>query len=246
MRMATSSDGRQIWEYPKERYAFRSESQKWGVQKRRGKPIEKELLILGTGRSGSMFISNLFKYWGYDIPHERTGEHGTSSHFYHADHHWYPMFPWTDYKTTHVGERLSDFNFKHRLHVARHPLKCITSIYKKFWTLDWEFAEETGILPVEDMSRLRRSMLYWYNLNRKEQVMCEYTILLENLEEELPYYLNKIGMDFGDWPTKRIGKNKSSGYDKRKPFTLKELEEVDLELATKIKAYAITGLGYEI
>jgi hypothetical protein len=234
---------RQIYEFEKERWAHNARSEKWGVNKSKGKKERRKFLILGTGRTGSKFISYVFKYWGWDVMHERTGLHGTSTHFYHSDNDWYPMFPWmTD--AAHVGERFSDFIFEHKIHVIRNPLTCIPSIEHIFGTIDWEFAEDTGILPIRKMPKRERVMRYWLNLNKKAEQMCDVTIHLENLPQELCGYLDTI-IPMAPWPSKITPKNKGTGYRRSSPIAYVDMSVVDQELANDIGRYARRH-GYEI
>jgi len=200
-------------------------------------------LILGTGRSGSTFLTHVFRQWGLDLGHEQVGELGTSSHFFHEDHHWYPYFPWEDGKA-HVGERLNDYIFRNKLHVIRDPLKCIPSIEKVLTSINWEFAEETGVIPALKMSKRERVMMYWLHLNRKMEAICDRTIRLEDIDVDLIEYLDDVGINHGVWPD-LPPKNKGTGFKKSDPITFDDLYEVDPTLAQELLNYAYTK-GYKL
>lgn len=234
---------RELKVFPKNRWAHNSQAEKWGVPKRNGRPLSRELLILGTGRTRTKFYARLFKEWGLDLKHERTGEFGSSTHFYHADHDWYPMFPWMD-NAAHVGERLSDFNFGYTLHVVRHPLTCIPSIAAVFGTIDWEFAEETGVLPAQKMSKLERVMHYYYHLNKKLEMISDRTMQVENTEQTLPNIMYHLGYADLPWPD-LPPQNRGTGYRRSQPATWAELSTENKTLAQDIKKMA-KRYGYEV
>lgn len=218
--------------FTKDRWAKRSKAEKRGVGKKKGRPLKRKLLVLGTGRSGSTFIHRLFRIWGYDLGHEQTGEFGSVTHFFHADHDWYPYFPWEVGKA-HVGERLSDFNFENKLHVVRNPLTCIPSIEKVLSSINWEFAEETGLIPAEKMSKRRRCMLYWLRLNERAEAICHKTIQLEKLRKDLPKYLGSVDILHGEWP-ELPPVNRGTGFRASEPVTFSELRREDKDLANQI------------
>lgn len=229
--------------YEKERWGQSSKVEKWGVNKRK-RTESRDLMILGSGRSGTKFMARLFQSIGYDVGHEYVGKHGTSTHFFHTDHHWYPMMPWVPHGA-HVGERLSDYDFAHVVHVVRDPLSCIPSIMSVFPTMDWEFAEDTGLIPVEKMSKLRRVMTYWFAVNERIEKNFYLTrrIKLEEVERQFPHLLRALQMPKFDWPD-LAPTNKGTGYRASEPTTYDVLFEEDSETASKIKNKAIR-YGYK-
>lgn len=236
---------RMVYVYEKERWAQNARSEKWGVN-RRSFTEPKMFLLLGTGRTSSKFLGHVMRSWGYDVQHEKTGEHGSSTHFFHADADWHPMFPWmTD--CAHVGERMSDYDFKNKIHIIRNPLTCIPSIGHIFGTIDWEYAEDTGILPPDSrsMSKYHRIMTYYHELNRRAAKMCDVTIRMEELKFVLPDILREITGFVLPWPKDITPKNKGTGYRRSEPTTYAKLEEIEPTLAKSIRQMA-KEYGYEV
>lgn len=243
--MKCELNGREVKVYEKAYFGFDSVAEKIGVRKR--KVIEpRKVLFLGTGRSGSKFISRAAMNWGYSILHEATGEHGSSTHFFHTDWHWYPRWPWTK-DMAHYGERLSDYHFENKVHVIRNPLTCIPSIIPIFPTLEWEFGIETGLLPVEcvGMNRLERAMLYYYEFNKRASKQCAVTIRLEDLDYSLPNLFGEIVGHKVTWTGKRVARNNATGFRKSEPTSYEQLEDVNKSLARSIRKMA-KEFGYDV
>ncbi len=235
---------RPIKKYQKNRWAKNSKAEKWGVDKRRAKPAKRDLMIIGSGRSGTDFSARLFQKLGYDLRHETTGVFGTSTHFFHTDHHWYPYLPWTR-DAAHIGERLSDYEFENVVHIVRNPLTCIPSIAKVFATIDWEFAEDTGLIPIGKMSKLERVMHYWVGVNERitdEFDIC-YRINLEKYERQFPALMNILGLA-GSWPKDIKPSNRGTGYKASRATTYEALSQVNLQLAQRVYDLA-EEYGYE-
>lgn len=229
----TDRTSRTIYVYEKERWGDRSNVEKWGV-KPRVRVEERELLILGSGRSGTKFCAKLFQQLGFDLRHECTGEYGSSTHFFHTDSDWYPMMPWVP-GGCHVGERLSDYRFRHVLHIVRDPLDCIPSIQKVFTSMDWEFAEDCGIIPIQKMSRLERCMRYWVGVNKKiEQMGPEHTFKLEEFELSWPWIAEILRIK-ADWPSGIRPTNRGTGFRKSKRTNYSALRAENTEVAAEIQ-----------
>lgn len=86
--------------------------------------LNRKFLILGHPRSGTMYMSALFRANGYDIQHEQMGEHGTSNWqmAVHAKEYPYPL---------NCGDKIvrGDVEFETIIHVLRAPLLVIASTY---------------------------------------------------------------------------------------------------------------------
>jgi len=102
------------------------------------------ILITGSARSGTGYMSAMLKAGGFDVGHEKPGRDGTSD--WHAVGWTWPVL---------VGYGL-------RVHVWRAPLDCFRSLVAiKHWPYIGAFIPE--VLQTED--RLHRAMLYWYKWN---------------------------------------------------------------------------------
>src|SRR5210317_297718 len=123
--------GRKIKLFEKDRAGRRSRALKHGVNKTAGKKIRKNLLVIGSGRCGTTWLSQTLQAAGFDVKHECVGDHGTVSLFFQVDADWYPFVPWVAKepgRVAHVGERRSDFVFDHVVHLVRHPLEVAASM----------------------------------------------------------------------------------------------------------------------
>lgn len=235
--------GRRIFEYPKTTHGMRSTVEKWGVDKHKDKPLDRLLLITGTGRCGTTWWARALQSVGLDVQHEKTGEHGTASLFFTApDSDWYPRLPWLDAdQKNHVGERKSDFRFKHVVQVVRNPLTCIPSMGPIFPSVNYEFFEMHGIIPPDIKPRLLRCAHAWYNLNRLAEEQSEYRW---RLEDQNDFAWNRVMVMWGArsvqtgrrYPYPNLKPvNRGTGFRKSQPTTIADLAKLDRLLATNIQ-----------
>jgi len=151
--------------------------------------IDRELLVLACGRSGTLYTSKVFRAAGFDLRHEQIGAFGSSSMY---------MVPRvTDCSIVnagqkvpiHAGENRADYRFKHVWHQTRHPLRAIDSLAKSFtrkvrlWTGEQiRFAmpgRSTELqCPIED--KIHWAMRYWFYNNAFCGVQAEWRYQLEN------------------------------------------------------------------
>lgn len=80
------------------------------------------LLVTGTPRSGTSYLTHLLNQYKLNLGHERVGPGGTVSGFFFIDHDWYP------YGHNKTSEKPGDFDFRVLIRLVRHPLKTIPSL----------------------------------------------------------------------------------------------------------------------
>lgn len=234
---------REIYTVPKTTYSLRSTCIKQGVKKRRGKPLKRMLLITGSGRSGTTYAAKTMQAVGLDVPHELTGEHGTSSLFFLVDSDWYPSLPWYAGRN-HVGERRSDYEFQHVLHVVRHPLKTIPSIGKIFNGLNYELFEEQGVIPKGIKNKMLRCAWMYYGLNTLAEKQATMRVQLERYAQSWPAIMQMLRMEGTPFPQHVKPANRATGFRASVPLTWSELDALDPELAQNIRIMT-RRYGYE-
>jgi len=235
-------EGREIIVHPAG-LAKRSAAQKWGVRPlpKRFRRIKRELLITGTGRSGTTHLSHLMKHYEIPVEHEAVGRAGTSSHYFHTDSDWYPMQPWDRRgRKIHVGERLSDFEFKRVVLVVRAPLPCIGSMMGIFQVIDHEFLIDNGMMPTGRLSKLERCMWNYYAVNTKILAQKPDAVFhLEDLKRNWKKIAPLLGIgNPGAYPEDVGGHNRSSGFRRRVELTWEDLEKTNAALTSDIKKLA--------
>lgn len=218
-------------------------AEKWGVNKR-GRVIRKLMLFSGTGRTGSKTIALWFKKHKIEVLHEKTGEYGSSTHFYHSDHKWYPMYPWYNGRT-HIGERLSDFDFEYRYHIVRNPLTCIPSIGKIFCSLEFILLQELDMIPKIIKTKLHRCMWVYNAINHRleNQIPKNRRVKLEELNKIIPMVKKDTGIILN--PELKPHSNKGSGFRMSAPVTWDDMMKEDKLLTTCIKNMS-KRYGYEV
>lgn len=80
---------------------------------------EKEILVVGHPRSGTRYVSKVFRTHGIDVQHERMGRHGISSWMFAVDSDHVP------YTFDNTFPR--QFSFRRVIHIVRDPVKVIAS-----------------------------------------------------------------------------------------------------------------------
>lgn len=228
---------RLIQVYEKEAH-LRSSEEKWGVRKLRTKPERKRLLVLGSGRSGTMFTAKALRTIGINVLHEKVGEHGTVSHYFVVDSDWYPMAPWQESQgKKHVGERRSDFDFEHTVHIIRDPRKAIPSMTKIFGSITWQFYVDNGLIPDIRKNAMLRAMHYWLAHNEASEAQADLSFNLENYGKAWPAMMEVLGEN-APYPQHLKPMNKTTGFRKYEPVTFDDLIAIDADLGKRIKAYA--------
>lgn len=222
---------------------LRSTEEKWGVPMRRGPKLKKKLLVLGTGRCGTMFTTKALRTVGVNVLHEKVGPHGTVSHYFVTDSEWYPMAPWQENQgKKHVGERRSDFEFEHVFHIVRDPRKAIPSMTKIFGSVTWQFYVDNGIIPEGIRDPILRAMHLWYNHNKLAQGQAEITFQLERYAQAWPALMGFLDSDAA-YPAHLKPMNKTGGFKAYTPLTLEDMSNRDTTLAKSIAKLART-YGY--
>jgi hypothetical protein len=197
------SAGRPIWVHPHEGI-----DAKWGVEPLLTPPTHKKLLVTGTGRCGTTYLSRLLQMIGVDAPHGKVGKDGTTSHYFMVDHYWYPMITYNPAFVAHIGERASDFAFEKAIYLVREPLSTIRSLSIFFGKIDELFYEEAGIVPRDTFKQhnhlLWRGMVLYYYVNKwiLEHYPVHLLIHMEDLKRLATWdtLLDYIGQEYVAMP----------------------------------------------
>ena len=228
---------RVIYVYEKEPH-LRSSEEKWGVRPLRTQRVKKKLLVLGSGRSGTMFTAKALRTVGINVLHEKVGEHGTVSHYFVVDSDWYPMAPWqTIAGKKHVGERRSDFDFEHTVHIVRDPRKAIPSMTKIFGSVTWQFYVDNGVIPDVRKNNILRAMHYWLAHNELSAAQAHLSFNLERYQHAWPALMELIGEN-EPYPKHLKPMNKTGGFRSYEPITFADMIAVDADLGKRIKSLA--------
>lgn len=222
-------------------------AQMYGVEKfKDGGRFTKNLLVIGTGRCGTTWLSKTLVEAGFDVPHECVGDHGTVSMFFHTDHFWYPFLPWvTDHpgRKAHLGERLSDFEFDHVAHIVRHPLEFEASARSILNAMEYYWAQDCSVLTVPWNTRPTklRNLFYWRDVVTQCEKMAAQTIALNRVKDNdrwwktLTTEANLYTRGNVPSPPRLKPNNKSSGFKKHEPMSWAEVSSMDAELARDLK-----------
>lgn len=138
----------------------------------------RKYVILGTGRSGTAYVSKLLQCSGLDIGHETLGADGISSWYLTEDTPNKNSGSWGDLS-------LSNPVVAHQL---RNPLKTIPSLM----TINkdsWDFIKNSTITSTWDNRLLVRSMRHWLEWNQVAFRKAEYHWTLEGLQKEIRPFL---------------------------------------------------------
>jgi len=219
---------------------------KWGVSKLKGKKRIKNLLVTGTGRCGTHFISKALNQTGViDFPHEKTGEHGTSSTWFSVDSDWYPVaLHHIEDLTAHIGERRSDYKFNNVIHVVRDPLKCIHSINSVFRKITYDFHIENKVIPLthnpfEKKGKYWKAMVLYYFVNKhiEKEFPNAIRIRIEDIEDEWSKVAEMAGAKGAELPIIKptnTGRAIMPFFNKQEPITLEKLYKVNVKLCEDI------------
>lgn len=191
--------------------------------------------IIGCGRSGTKYVSELFMNQNKVVLHECLGLNGISSWCLVPktyERHFGPSY----FELEELGIPL--------VHQVRHPLKVISSV-KTFGNKSWEFISK--FIPVKKSdSIILKGMKYWYYWNKMAEKRSIYTYRVENIDIHLEKIFEigrfKIPVNFTE-----LLDTTSRNVNTRNPNTLtwNDLENEDIELTKRIKHLA-RKYGYKI
>ena len=163
--------------------------------------LKRNLLVLGCGRSGTLYTCKVFAKAGMDLGHERVGTFGCCSMYF--------VTPKTDCSAVsngqrtpiHKDEKREDYEFKHVWHQIRHPLKTIDSLAKSFsrkvriWTheqLGVALPGKSGNFQCSLEDKIAWAMSYWVINNELCEKQADWTYKIEVFPwEEM---CNKLGL----------------------------------------------------
>jgi len=124
----------------------------------------KDVLIVGCGRSGTMYMANLLQNSGYDVGHEKLGKHGVISWFMVEN-----LISLTDGLFT-----VSDKEHPCVYHQVRNPLHVISSWFALMTPIDRYRPDLLFILKhspeiSKEDSPIVFCAKYWYYWNLKAE-----------------------------------------------------------------------------
>lgn len=193
------------------------------------------IAILGCGRSGTTYTSELFKQYGYRVGHERLLLHGISSWLLTSDQEkvlWGPSRS----EIVRLGLPL--------VHQVRDPLKVISSCQATSQQ-SWDFlAAEISI--ARDDSTVLKGMKYWYYWNLKSEQLASFTYRVEELDTIFPQLCQIGSFEMKNLMGSQVDAlEKNVNTRRHSQLSWKDIELEDYALASKIRDLAIR-YGYEI
>lgn len=195
--------------------------------------IQRELLITGCARSGTTYISQLFKKAGFDLSHDHeygaVGTYGLSSWLLVPDA---AHAPW--------GPVRRNCEFQHIFHQTRHPLQVISSVYTTEPKISWIFIlENIPEISWED-PHVVKAAKYWYYWNQMAETIAEWRYKIEDIASILPEMEQRLGISLNPALIEAIPTNTNTRGAHAKDFTWEDLKkELDPELFWNIAEMAI-------
>ena len=177
------------------------------------------ITITGCPRSGTKYLSELFKLNGFDVGHESLGKDGTVN-WCLAGNSKNPLY----------GEPCNG----PLITVVRNPYDCIPSICGirgKAWRWIYNSIPELKGLPL-----LERAQKFWVMWTAMAISNSYYYFKIEEIENEFPILCEKSGLEFGGIVRYDLPKTINSRPQFQKP---------KIKLDGTVLAYAWT-LGYDV
>lgn len=147
----------------------------------------RKFLNIGHPRSGTGFISKLFKEFGYDVGHEVLDKDGISSWIFAVEE---------DQLWGQVGINRKDYEFEHLVMNIRKPLDIISSVlYTENTVLDSYNlrAEYIDFGGLNDIEKAVKSVLEWYKIIQWQGP--ELFIKVDDKPEDTLYYYLKYQLE---------------------------------------------------
>ncbi len=218
---------------------------------------KKKLLIVGCGRSGTLYSAEVFRALGLDILHERDQVSGRTAEGKDGFASWFLTVndPAPPYGPDRIG-----CEFEMSIHLVRHPLKVIASFA--------QFILQTGVKSAEFVERyvpdlragldsselsLQQKLVlqasrYWFHWNLMSEQVGRETIRLEKMREELPRLCDRLNLSYSPAALETVSPrtNERTLFIKDTPWIVewKDIAEMDPNLYHNIRQLA-SRYGYE-
>tara|TARA_B100000131_G_scaffold107881_1_gene104662 strand:+ start:2217 stop:2831 length:615 start_codon:yes stop_codon:yes gene_type:complete len=182
--------------------------------------MNKEFLILGVGRSGTGYISELFSNLGYPIGHEKMGEYGIASWLFAVNSE--PKNLPNNWGSFTPKLRRKEDTFNHVINVIRNPVHVIRS-FANFPPPDnneWrkEFISiDKNLNPMEQLIKI---YIEWNKLILNQNPNL--TVKLESASSTIPKYLIENNFPLPEQITLPSSNTNSKG--KNKELTIEHIK----------------------
>lgn len=167
------------------------------VMSQQSSTLKKTFLIIGCGRSGTCYISNVFKNAGYSVSHETlNGKYGDVS--------WFMTF-----------ENDRKFEYKVILHQIRNPIDSISSI-QTILPRSWKYI----LARIPEISNsdtlITKCAKYWLYWNKEAEKRADISYTLESI----PNFLGTLNQILGTSLEKKHLKLSATKYNRRTHSTI--------------------------
>ena len=206
----------------------------------------RKLLALAVPRSGTKFMSKVFRTSGVRAGHENIQSGGTVGMFFAAEDCWYPGTHW-------VGEdeqrqRRSDFEFEQVWHFVRDPLKVVASLASSaFAQYIWCWQERHTGISCGLYPKTLRAMLFWVAWNELiEKNNPDFFFRIEDIDAAWPEICERLGIE-GKPEVPPYPRNYGTVYTGQQavvPMTWDEMKSIDNETYLRVREMA-ARYGYE-
>lgn len=122
---------------------------------------KRQFLVVGHPRSGTGYAAWLLQQRGFDVGHERMGEHGTSSWLFAVHQGPYPF--------TFDNTCRDRFKFEQVIHIIREPVAAIASVFHTEHGSE-EFRSRYLTLYGDPLTRAVQSYIGWNRLIASKRV----------------------------------------------------------------------------
>lgn len=198
---------------------------------------EGRIAIVGCGRSGTTYTSQLLQAHGYEIGHEELQRHGISS---------WCIVPNTAERCWGPSARDLEHLQIPRVHQIRHPLQVIAS-FTTAGERSWEFIQR--FIPIEEGdSQIQKCMKYWLYWNEMAEKDAVLRYKVDEIEQKLPEIFSIAGFTWNEnadpaFTTQSIPKDVNRRS--HAALTWADLESEDPALTESIRKTAMR-YGFEV
>jgi hypothetical protein len=177
---------------------------------------EYPFLITGFARSGTKYMSEVFRALGYDVMHEAYAKDGVVS---------YRHLPYHE-------------NFKVVLHQTRHPLDVLSSCFTLENTTFQRVIDYTHIQPqIPEEKVLKRHMWAWARWCAECDKVCKARYKVEDFDIIYPEVFKLLGLPIPkELPDIKKSVNSRKTDSRYRPLSWKDLEKADWGLTNEIMA----------
>lgn len=208
-----------------------------------GHSLARDILVTGCGGSGTTYVTSLLRYNGVAVTHDtHLGRDGLVTNACDGREVW--IYAWNRHGIrAYVLLKVPVQEFKHVVHLVRHPLKAIGSVYQKWQDYGQMWPHVKSAMFTDDhvgQVSLHHVCKYWLVWNQNIERIAHARFRVEDLAVSPVHLFDAVQRPYRRTyaPKQEVGASGTKWYP-----TWRDIESADPETCRRIRQLA-ASYGY--